>query len=125
MIDAAIERQLIETFVKPALRDRWHVMLPGKRRQKHLSRLHHHFDFEADRMEKLKVRMSDSPADVPSMRRTGLAPAYFLSTRPELDGQWKRLDEVHDDPHSYVAYWPALRCALFRDEYDHYFLSNE
>lgn len=126
MSDLDTERDFVQRFVRPEMRERWLAQLPGNGRKRLLRRLHHNFDFEAPFAERLPVRqgLRDGLATV---LRTKNVPErlYFMSTVPDIDGRWWNIVEVDGFGmlESYAAYSPERRLAVIRDEYHYYLIS--
>jgi hypothetical protein len=126
----AAEFEFVRAFVLPSLRERWLYMLQSpKKRQKHLQRLHHGFDFEADHVERLRHHSSHQGAFVAMLKAHGAGNlVQVISTRPFLDGKVFSFEEATSlqdgvawEP-STICIYVSNRLAVFADEYDRYVL---
>jgi hypothetical protein len=126
-MDSAVENRFVASFVEPSRRERWAEQLSGKRRQKQLDRLYHHFEFQASSVTKLKLSPELNLTDVLA-KRGSPSTCYVLSANPEFDGKVFALSQVLA-PGSRPQTASVFVCnpeklALFCDEYDVYLMEN-
>ena len=124
------EATFVASFVEPNFRERYLFMLGSRRRSKMLSRLYHHFDFKAERIEKLKIKSGEEQVVWKTLQvKSGAATCQVISTSPELDGRVLTLPEFisagsrwHD---ASIYIFDPQRVVLFHDEYDAYLLESQ
>jgi hypothetical protein len=123
------EATFVASFVECNLRERYLFMLNSRRRLSMLSRLYHHFDFDAKRIEKLKIGRGEEMALWNMLQeKSGASTCHVISTAPELDGKTLSLPEFvaagscWRDASIYI--FDPKRVVLFHDEYDAFVLEN-